>query len=135
MIGFANSPTLYSLRQTDRKLLWQRQLNRFRAIAARGIGATPQLPAWIDYGSEIYGLPDLEQRGCKVALDRHGAAIDPDTTERVLNVWLVGGGSGHGFKHGPALGEYVASKIVEGGELEARFTLVTKETVRQRSVY
>ena len=22
--------------------------------------------------------------------------------------WLVGGGSGHGFKHGPALGEYVA---------------------------
>ena len=23
------------------------------------------------------------------------------------SVWLVGGGSGHGFKHGPALGEYV----------------------------
>ncbi len=27
--------------------------------------------------------------------------------------WLVGGGSGHGFKHGPALGEYVAD-CVEG---------------------
>ena len=25
--------------------------------------------------------------------------------------WLVGGGSGHGFKHGPALGEYVADCI------------------------
>jgi sarcosine oxidase len=27
--------------------------------------------------------------------------------------WLIGGGSGHGFKHGPALGEYVAD-CVEG---------------------
>ena len=25
--------------------------------------------------------------------------------------WLLGGGSGHGFKHGPALGEYVADCI------------------------
>jgi glycine/D-amino acid oxidase-like deaminating enzyme len=25
--------------------------------------------------------------------------------------WLVGGGSGHGFKHGPAFGEYVADCI------------------------
>ena len=25
--------------------------------------------------------------------------------------WLVGGGSGHGFKHGPAIGEYVADCI------------------------
>ncbi len=29
------------------------------------------------------------------------------------NWWLVGGGSGHGFKHGPALGEYIAD-CVEG---------------------
>jgi len=28
-------------------------------------------------------------------------------------VWLIGGGSGHGFKHGPALGEYVAD-LLEG---------------------
>ncbi len=27
--------------------------------------------------------------------------------------WLLGGGSGHGFKHGPALGEHVAD-LVEG---------------------
>jgi sarcosine oxidase len=144
----------------------------------------PQFPTWLEYDSEIYGLPDLEQRGCKVALDRHGVAIDPDTAERLVsvetlqeirrflaerfpalqdapllesrvcqyentcngdflidrhpafdNVWLVGGGSGHGFKHGPALGEYVASRIVEGGEIELRFSLATKETIRQRSVY
>lgn len=28
------------------------------------------------------------------------------------NVWLVGGGSGHGFKHGIMLGEYVARRTV-----------------------
>ncbi len=39
------------------------------------------------------------------------------------NVWLVGGGSGHGFKHGPALGEYVTERINQGGEVEPRFSL------------
>jgi glycine/D-amino acid oxidase-like deaminating enzyme len=34
--------------------------------------------------------------------------------------WLVGGGSGHGFKHGPALGEYVAD-CVEGRREPERF--------------
>jgi glycine/D-amino acid oxidase-like deaminating enzyme len=27
------------------------------------------------------------------------------------NVWVVGGGSGHGFKHGPVIGEYVAAHV------------------------
>jgi monomeric sarcosine oxidase len=51
------------------------------------------------------------------------------------NVWLVGGGSGHGFKHGPAVGEYVAARIVEGGKMETRFSLATKEKVQKRAVY
>lgn len=146
--------------------------------------ASPQMPTWIDFGGEFYGLPDMEHRGFKVALDRHGAAIDPDLAERTTtpeilsevrgflaerfpalkdapvietrvcqyentsngnflidrhpdfdNVWLVGGGSGHGFKHGPALGEYVAAKITEGDDVEPRFSLATKEAVRQRSVF
>lgn len=146
--------------------------------------AAPQMPAWIDYGSEFYGLPELQHRGFKVALDRHGAAFDPDHDERQVsntmlrevrallvqrfpaladaplvesrvcqyentcqgdflidrhpelrNVWLVGGGSGHGFKHGPALGEYVAARIMAGGAVESRFSLGTKETVRQRAVF
>jgi glycine/D-amino acid oxidase-like deaminating enzyme len=50
-------------------------------------------------------------------------------------VWLVGGGSGHGFKHGPALGEYVAARIVEGGQVETRFSLATKEKFQKRAVY
>jgi monomeric sarcosine oxidase len=59
-------------------------------------------------------------------IDRH-----PDRD----NVWLVGGGSGHGFKHGPAVGEYVTARIVEGGAVDERFSLATKEKVQKRAVY
>ena len=94
--------------------------------------------------------------GFKIAFDRHGAEVDPDTQDRRVSgegvdaaraylaqrfpgladaplvhsrvcqyenssngdflidrlpgfdrVWLVGGGSGHGFKHGPAVGALV----------------------------
>ena len=38
-------------------------------------------------------------------------------------VWLLGGGSGHGFKHGPALGEYMADLLEGGGEPDERFGL------------
>ena len=42
------------------------------------------------------------------------------------NVWLVGGGSGHGYKHGIMLGEYVAKRVVgrdDHPELAATFAL------------
>jgi sarcosine oxidase len=51
------------------------------------------------------------------------------------NVWLVGGGSGHGFKHGPAVGEYAARLIDGEGMPDQRFSLATKERVQQRTVY
>ncbi|MHB8755183.1 MAG: FAD-dependent oxidoreductase [Candidatus Acidiferrales bacterium] len=140
-------------------------------------------PTWLDVGKEIYGMPDLEGRGVKIASDRHGAPIDPNSAERVAgetlslvreylrrrfpalrdapvvesrvcqyentsngdflidrhpdfeNVWLVGGGSGHGFKHGPALGEYVANLVLEGGDTEQRFSLAAKQTVQKRAVH
>lgn len=52
------------------------------------------------------------------------------------NVWLVGGGSGHGFKHGPAVGEYVAARVegVKEG-IEPRFSLETKSRDPKRAVY
>jgi len=58
-----------------------------------------------------------------------------DRHPELENVWLVGGGSGHGFKHGPALGEYVAARVREGGAVEPRFSLATKQRVQQRTVY
>jgi glycine/D-amino acid oxidase-like deaminating enzyme len=39
------------------------------------------------------------------------------------DVWLVGGGSGHGFKHGPAMAERLAAAIRGDAELPAMFAL------------
>lgn len=145
--------------------------------------STPMCPAWIDFGEEIYGVPDLEGRGFKIGLDRHGPPFDPDTGDRVAvttldevrshlgrrfpalaaaphlatevcqyentssgdflldrhpefkDVWLVGGGSGHGFKHGPAVGELAAKLVVEGGLADERLRLETKRSARARSVF
>lgn len=47
-------------------------------------------------------------------LDRHPAAP---------NVWIAGGGSGHGFKMGPALGELLANLVLESGDPPAEFRL------------
>jgi len=46
---------------------------------------SPALPVWIDFKTEAYGLPDIEGRGVKVAIDRHGEAFDPDTNDRVVS--------------------------------------------------
>jgi glycine/D-amino acid oxidase-like deaminating enzyme len=59
----------------------------------------------------LRGAPLLESRVCqyentpdgRFIIDRHPAAE---------NVWVVGGGSGHGFKHGPAVGERVADLVL-----------------------
>ena len=47
-------------------------------------------------------------------VDRHPAAS---------NVWIVGGGSGHGFKMGPALGEMVASLVLSDGAPDPQLQL------------
>lgn len=39
------------------------------------------------------------------------------------NVWIVGGGSGHGFKMGPVLGEMVADLVLREGEPDPTFRL------------
>ena len=146
--------------------------------------APPAMPAWVDFGEEIYGMPDFDGRGFKIAMDRHGPPSDPDTGDRIVSaeglarvrrflsgrfpdltaapliesrvchyantssgdflidrhpdfedVWLVGGGSGHGFKHGPVVGEYAAERVLGGATLEPRFTLATKQVVQQRAVF
>jgi glycine/D-amino acid oxidase-like deaminating enzyme len=42
------------------------------------------------------------------------------------NVWFIGGGSGHGFKHGPAIAEYVVDALERRGQREYRFSLAAK---------
>jgi len=51
-------------------------------------------------------------------------------------VWLVGGGSGHGFKHGPAVGDRVARHVMDPTlPVEPRFSLTSKQAVQKRTVY
>ena len=121
------------------------------------------LPVWVHIGDRlVYGIPNHERRGLKLADDTAGDEVDPTTMVRtpsaaglerarailrqrfpaladaplvearvcqyeassdghflvdrhpqLENVWLVGGGSGHGFKMGPALGEHAAA-LVQG---------------------
>ncbi len=47
----------------------------------------------------------------------------------MTNVWLVGGGSGHGYKHGIMVGDYIANRVVgrdKHPELAETFSLKTK---------
>jgi monomeric sarcosine oxidase len=57
--------------------------------------------------------PLVETRVCQYenSPDNH---LIVDRHPKANNIWLVGGGSGHGFKHGPALGEIVAELVMEG---------------------
>ena len=59
--------------------------------------------------------PLIETRVCQYEQtpDEHFIV---DRHPRMENVWLLGGGSGHGFKHGPAVGEVMAELILGGGE-------------------
>ena len=59
-------------------------------------------------------------------IDRHPAS------DRVL---LVGGGSGHGFKHGPAVGQHVADVLAGRSGLEPRFALDVAVAPAARAVY
>jgi glycine/D-amino acid oxidase-like deaminating enzyme len=146
--------------------------------------AAPALPTWLFQEDLVYGMPDIEGRGLKIAFDEHGERADPDTQSRIVspamtelvrkyvarrfpalkdapivetrvcqyenssngdflidrypemeNVWFVGGGSGHGFKHGPAVGEYVTGQLLEGAPAEARFSLEAKATIQKRTVF
>ncbi len=146
--------------------------------------APPALPTWLFQEDLVYGMPDIEGRGLKIAFDEHGERVDPDTQSRFVspamteavkkyvarrfpalkdapivetrvcqyentstgdflidrhpemeNVWFAGGGSGHGFKHGPAMGEYVTGRLLDEAPAEARFSLETKATTQSRAVF
>jgi len=78
--------------------------------------------------------PVAESRVCQYENTSNGDFLI-DRHPEFENVWLVGGGSGHGFKHGPAVGEHLTSLISGSAEVELRFALVTKEQAQQRKVF
>jgi len=83
---------------------------------------------------DLRDAPLTESRVCQYENTSNGDFLI-DRHPDFDNVWLVGGGSGHGFKHGPAVGEYVCQIITKGGAGEARFSLASKGESRQRTVY
>jgi len=132
-----------------------------------------RLPTWVDFGERVvYGIPDVEGRGFKIADDTRGESIDPtdasrapsdDAVERARrmiagrfpdladapllesrvcqyenspdgdllidrhpeasNVFFAGGGSGHGFKLSPVVGEIVCSAVLSDKEIPEKFRL------------
>jgi glycine/D-amino acid oxidase-like deaminating enzyme len=63
----------------------------------------------------LRNAPLLETRVCQYEQtpDAHFIVDRHPANERI---WIVGGGSGHGFKHGAALGEMLAKLILKHGE-------------------
>lgn len=79
--------------------------------------------------------PLSEARVCQYENSSNGDFLI-DLHPRWDSVVLVGGGSGHGFKHGPAVGRYAADLAL--GRLatpEPRFSLATKAEQASRAVH
>lgn len=71
---------------------------------------------------DMKGAPLVEARVCQYenSRDEHFIADQHPENERV---WILGGGSGHGFKHGPALGERFAEQVLGRREKDPFFSL------------
>jgi glycine/D-amino acid oxidase-like deaminating enzyme len=188
-IVYACGPWLPRLFPTllGERIFVTRQEIAFFATPAGDLDFAPsRLPGWADYngGDLVYGFPDLEARGFKIAHDRHGPAFDLDTDDRALSAagldflraylarrfpaladkplvearvcqyensssgdflidrhpelegaWLLGAGSGHGFKHGPEVGRLMADLALGRiSSAEPRFSLASKAQVQRRAV-
>jgi monomeric sarcosine oxidase len=77
--------------------------------------------------------PIVETRVCQYENTSNGDFLI-DRHPELANVWLAGGGSGHGFKHGPAFGQYLAGQISGHGAVQPRFSLA-KATQQKREVF
>jgi sarcosine oxidase len=73
--------------------------------------------------------PVASAPGCHYGLTPDGQFVFAKHPEHG-NVWLLGGGSGHGYKHGPALAEHVAAVLAGTAELEPRFALGERAPTR-----
>jgi sarcosine oxidase len=82
----------------------------------------------------LANAPVMETRVCQYENTSNGDFLI-DRHPAFENVWIVGGGSGHGFKHGPVVGEYVAQMIAGEQVREPRFSLESKQRVQNRAVY
>ena len=71
---------------------------------------------------ELAAAPLVEARVCQYENSTDQNFI-VDHHPEAENVWIVGGGSGHGFKHGPAIGEMVRDAVLGVKPPPSQFTL------------
>ena len=113
--GFKVAPTFEDVfvdPDTQERVVTPDEVAQVRAFVARWF------PALADQ-------PIVETKVCQYenSVDEHFIV---DRHPEFENVWLVGGGSGHGYKHGIMLGDYVANRVVgkdRNPELAATFKL------------
>jgi glycine/D-amino acid oxidase-like deaminating enzyme len=67
--------------------------------------------------------------GCHYGLTPDGEFVFAPHPEHP-GVWLLGGGSGHGYKHGPALAEHVGAVLAGREQPEPRFALGERAPAR-----
>jgi glycine/D-amino acid oxidase-like deaminating enzyme len=82
----------------------------------------------------LRGAPLTEARVCQYENSSNGDFLI-DRHPGMSNVLLVGGGSGHGFKHGPEVGRYAAARLFGASNPEPRFSLATKAETHKREVH
>jgi glycine/D-amino acid oxidase-like deaminating enzyme len=82
----------------------------------------------------LRGAPLTEARVCQYENSSNGDFLI-DMHPRLRNVLLLGGGSGHGFKHGPEVGRYAAGRLLGSVAPEPRFSLATKAETHHREVH
>ncbi|MBL8199454.1 MAG: FAD-dependent oxidoreductase [Chromatiales bacterium] len=104
-----------------------------RQVTATGLAS---IRAYLDRRfPALAGQPLVETRVCQYENSSNGDLLI-DRLPGSNNAIVVGAGSGHGFKHGPAVGRYAADLV--RGELrgvEPRFSLASKGSVQDRQVH
>lgn len=83
----------------------------------------------------LKGAPVIGAEVCQYENSSNGDFLI-DRHPSMTNVVLLGGGSGHGFKHGPEVGR-LAAELIAGNKAqsEVRFTLATKGETQHREVH
>ena len=66
--------------------------------------------------------PLIGARSCRYEITADTRLIAAPHPEHA-SVWIVGGGSGHGLKHGPPMAERLATALASGTMLPADFAL------------
>jgi glycine/D-amino acid oxidase-like deaminating enzyme len=81
----------------------------------------------------LANAPLSETRVCQYENSADGHFVI-DRHPGLDNVWLVGCGSGHGFKHGPAVGSHVAELVAGTAKPREPFLLAAKQRQQERAV-